>query len=98
VAKSKLPKPIDDATLAREYGSTSTLGSAEAEQGLQLSYDFAPVLDPADLETRYIHINRAVVLCAWAEVLLERLGFERREALSLGEHASAVSGDNDQLS
>lgn len=50
-----------------------------------LSFFFNEILDERDLKGRYAFVNRAPVMTAWATIVLERLGFERAEALSVGE-------------
>lgn len=39
---------------------------------------------PQALKTKYVIINRAPIMMAWAFVVAERLGFQREEALSIG--------------
>lgn len=49
------------------------------------SFDFKEVLDPAVLKNKRAVVNRAPVLTVWATIVAERMGFEREEALSIGE-------------
>jgi hypothetical protein len=50
--------------------------------------DFNEVVDEDLLKTKYIVVNRAPVMTAWATVVAERLNFKREEALSIGARQS----------
>jgi hypothetical protein len=41
-----------------------------------------------------ISINRAPVLTLWAAVVAERLGFDRKEALSLGKAVAGLTAQS----
>ena len=38
------------------------------------------------LKSKFVVVNRAPIMTAWSFVVAERLGFQREEALSIGEH------------
>ena len=38
------------------------------------------------LKSKFTVVNRAPIMMAWSFVVAERLGFQREEALSIGEH------------
>lgn len=50
-----------------------------------VSFVFNEVLQESEIRGRYAYVNRAPVMTAWATIVLERLGFDRAEALSVGE-------------
>jgi hypothetical protein len=74
---------LDDDSLSREYGNVQTPRREPGLGGEQLEYVFNEVLDEDALRGRYAHVNRAPIMTAWTTLVLERLGFQRREALSL---------------
>ncbi|GJE84210.1 hypothetical protein PsYK624_002860 [Phanerochaete sordida] len=47
------------------------------------SLAFNEVLDEEALQSKFVVINRAPIMMAWASVVAERLGFQREEALSI---------------
>jgi hypothetical protein len=49
------------------------------------NFDFKEILDEGLLKIKGTVINRAPIMTAWAAIVAERLGFEREEALSIGE-------------
>jgi hypothetical protein len=49
------------------------------------NFDFKEILDEDLLKIKGTVINRAPIMTAWAAIVAERLGFEREEALSIGE-------------
>ena len=57
----------------------------EMESAKYGNFDFREVLDEDILNVKSSVINRAPVMTAWAGIVAERLGFEREEALSIGE-------------
>jgi len=75
---------IDDEALSREYGNISAT-KHEPGEGDEVDYIFNEVLDEDVIKNRRAVINRAPIMTAWATIVLEKLGFQRREALSLGE-------------
>lgn len=74
---------MDDEALSREYGNV-TIPTAETGAGSQAEYLFNEVLEPSMLQGRFAYVNRAPIMTTWTTLVLERLGFARREALSLG--------------
>lgn len=77
-----------DEYLSREWGNVSAPSASSSKKLLAssvplLDYHLNPILSLPDLRGRYCYVNRAPVLTAWCVVLLERLGFGRREALSV---------------
>ncbi|KDN40870.1 hypothetical protein K437DRAFT_258488 [Tilletiaria anomala UBC 951] len=52
--------------------------------GELFEYQFNEVLEEPWLRGKYVLVNRAPVMTAWATVILEKLGFQTDEALSLG--------------
>jgi hypothetical protein len=42
------------------------------------------------LKFKHVVVNRAPIMMTWAFVVAERLGFQREEALSIGEHSCAL--------
>lgn len=74
---------MDEERLSREYGNVTNPAS-EPGAGEKVDYLFHEVLDLAALRGRFAYVNRAPIMTAWTTVVLERLGFQRREALSLG--------------
>ncbi|CAD6921311.1 unnamed protein product [Tilletia controversa] len=56
----------------------------EADQALP-QYEIPCVLDEGLLKGRSALVNRAPVMTLWTTILLERMGFQRREALSLAQ-------------
>ncbi|KAJ2936939.1 hypothetical protein H1R20_g179, partial [Candolleomyces eurysporus] len=50
-------------------------------------FDFNEVLDEDILKSKFIVVNRAPVMTAWATVVAERLNFKREEALSIEMNA-----------
>ena len=44
------------------------------------------------LKSKSTVVNRAPLMTAWATVVAERMGFQREEALSIGEFSSFCSG------
>lgn len=96
MGKRKAPEPsaatkrrrqqMDDVALSRDYGNydpTAHLASSRRNQGEEEEYVFNEVLDAEVLRGRYAFVNRAPVMTAWTTIVLERLGFQRAEALSL---------------
>jgi len=47
------------------------------------SFDFQEILDEKALASKFVLVNRAPVMTAWATVVAERLDFKREEALSI---------------
>jgi len=47
------------------------------------SFDFEEILDEKALASKFVVVNRAPVMTAWATVVAERLNFKREEALSI---------------
>lgn len=80
---SKRRKAMDDEALSREYGNVVPPKNEPGEGGDQVDYVFNEVLEEDSLRGRYVYVNRAPIMTVWATLVLERLGFERREALSL---------------
>ncbi|PWN33224.1 uncharacterized protein FA14DRAFT_161184 [Meira miltonrushii] len=80
---SKRRKAMDDEALSREYGNVVAPKNEPGEGGDQVDYVFNEVLEEDSLKGRYVYVNRAPIMTVWSTLVLERLGFERREALSL---------------
>jgi len=57
----------------------------EVESAKYGNFDFEDVLDEDVLKIKSTVINRTPVMTAWVTIVAERLGFEREEALSIGE-------------
>ncbi|RXW24679.1 hypothetical protein EST38_g1137 [Candolleomyces aberdarensis] len=55
----------------------------QTKSGGSGSFDFNEVLDEDILKSKFIVVNRAPVMTAWATVVAERLNFKREEALSI---------------
>lgn len=81
---NKKRRLTDDEALSREYGNIKA-PSGDPGEGDQVDYLFNEILDEDVIHNRRALINRAPIMTAWATIVLEKLGFERREALSLGE-------------
>jgi hypothetical protein len=81
---TKRRRVMDDEALSREYGNISA-PKQEPGEGDETDYIFNEVLDEDVIKSRRAVINRAPIMAAWATIVLEKLGFKRREALSLGE-------------
>jgi hypothetical protein len=73
---------MDDEALSREYGNISAPMN-EPGEGELVEYIFNEVLEEDIIKGRRAVINRAPIMTAWATIVLENLGFLRREALSL---------------
>ncbi|PWN49787.1 hypothetical protein IE53DRAFT_387968 [Violaceomyces palustris] len=82
----------DDDALSREYGnvplsdqpsSNKRIALETSERKGVVEYVFNEVLDENQLSGKHVVVNRAPVMTAWTTILLERLGFDRSEALSL---------------
>ena len=56
-----------------------------AEQVTVDDFDFKEILYLPTLEIKSLVINKAPILTLWAVIVAERLGFNREEALSLGQ-------------
>jgi len=54
---------------------------------VELDYIFNETLEEDSLVGKFALVNRAPVMAAWAMIVLERLGFNRSEALSLGTYS-----------
>jgi hypothetical protein len=80
---------MDDDALSREYGNINAPLN-EPGEGELTDYIFNEILDEDVIKSRRAVINRAPIMTAWAIVVLEKEGFQRREALSIG--TSNVSG------
>ena len=78
----KRQRHMDPAEVARDWGDSQAAQPREADRSAG-QYVFNEVLDEEALHGRSVVVNRAPVLTAWATVVLEKLGFERDEALSL---------------
>ncbi|CAO1620156.1 unnamed protein product [Parajaminaea phylloscopi] len=90
---SKRRRRDDDDSLSREWGNVAGPSNTPS---VPVSFTFHEVLEESELRGRYAYINRAPVMTAWATVVLERLGFERAEALSVAHcyvaHTSTARG------
>ncbi|PWZ02188.1 hypothetical protein BCV70DRAFT_198467 [Testicularia cyperi] len=91
--------PDDDESLGREYGNVSAPADKKASRRtapVEMEYMFNEILEEEALVGRYAVVNRAPVMTAWAVILLERLSFNRTEALSLAHcyvsHTSTMRG------
>lgn len=94
----KRRKEISPETLARDWGDTSGSSVESAQATHWKTYKFNEVYDLHTLRGRTVVVNRAPVLTAWVTVILEKMGFERDEALSLAHcyvsHTSTARGLN----
>ncbi len=101
--RSRARRDLSPASLGREWGDMQAGGEAMGRTASASSawatasdaagsgvYRFNEVREEKALRGKYIHVNRAPVMTAWAVVVLEKLGFERDEALSLGECAGVA--------
>lgn len=85
-ASPKRRRKDDDETLSREWGNVA--GPSSTSRPLPPSaFVFNEILDEVDVRGRYAFVNRAPIMTAWTTIVLERLGFNRAEALSLCEWA-----------
>ena len=79
---------LSPTSLGREWGNIEpeeSKGKGRAMDGGDMSYEFNEIMDEVALKGKYVLVNRVPVMTAWATVVLEKLGFHRDEALSLGE-------------
>ncbi|UZJ52368.1 hypothetical protein CBS101457_001688 [Exobasidium rhododendri] len=79
----KKRKIMDDDALSREYGNINAPVN-EPGEGELTEYIFNEILEEDVIKSRRAVINRAPIMTAWAIIVLEKEGFLRREALSLG--------------
>lgn len=87
-SKRRRRDPESDEVLSREWGNVSVpKGNGASSKSSLMDLSFHEVTEEADLLDRYVFVNRAPVMTAWATIVLERLGFKRPEALSIGEWA-----------
>lgn len=82
--------PLDTTTSAPP-SSTLPAGTIPAALRFHETHDLATLRDLPPVET-----NRAPVMTAWALVIAERMGFDRMEALSLGESSVALGRPTDR--
>lgn len=82
-AAAKRRRQMDDVALSRDYGNYDPNTANGKRKMEETEYYFNELLDAEVLRTRYAFVNRAPVMTAWTTVVLERLGFQRAEALSL---------------
>ena len=88
--RKRTRRDVSPGSLGREWGDMGGLAKAKKPGVSELAgegatYEFNEVLDETALKGKYVMVNRAPIMTAWATVVLETLGFERDEALSLGE-------------
>ncbi|WFD26936.1 hypothetical protein MNAN1_001925 [Malassezia nana] len=76
--------------LRREWGNAAPDYNESDENK---DFDFHPVLDEAALRGRHVYVHRAPVLMAWAVVVLQCLGFQVAEALSLAQCYVSIAAD-----
>lgn len=57
------------------------------------SFNFGEVMDEQVLEVKSVIINRAPIMMCWATIVAERMGFQREEALSIGQKECSFSRD-----
>lgn len=92
----KRKRDISPETLARDWGDASFSPDTHTVQARPNAYIINEVMDLYTLRGRSVVVNRAPVLTAWAMVVLEKMGFERDEALSLAQcyvsHTSTARG------
>ncbi|KAF8591593.1 hypothetical protein K439DRAFT_1380652, partial [Ramaria rubella] len=55
------------------------------------SLDFDELLDERALMSKFVVVNRAPIMTAWATVVAERMGFKREEALSIASVYTEVN-------
>ena len=73
----------EDVQLRREWGNASKETAVGDDDESDDVFDFHAVLDEPALRGRHVLVNRAPVMTAWAVVVLQCLGFQVQEALSL---------------
>ncbi|CAO1615873.1 unnamed protein product [Sympodiomycopsis kandeliae] len=69
----------DDEVIAREWGNVS----GPSGHSKPSDFIFHETTQVEDVRGRHVFVNRAPVMTAWATIVLERLDFNRAEALSL---------------
>ncbi|KAK0565512.1 hypothetical protein OC861_003735 [Tilletia horrida] len=72
-------------SIARKQGNGGSDEEEEEDEKALPEYEIPAILDEQSLKGRTAMVNRAPVMTVWTTILLERMGFQRREALSLAQ-------------
>ncbi|KAK0529165.1 hypothetical protein OC835_004419 [Tilletia horrida] len=75
--------PLD--SQGESVGQAGDAGEGEDGGPRLPEYEIPCILDEEQLRGRTALVNRAPVMTVWTMILLERMGFQRREALSLAQ-------------